>query len=129
MEKLKPLQERKQALAQKAAGRQVILFHEAYDYVAEDYGLAVSCELDLDEERQISAGEVAEVLTAIRKDGASCILAEELYGKSMAETVQQEEDVTVVYLDPLNRGDYDPDSYLEGMERNMELLEQAFGGL
>jgi zinc transport system substrate-binding protein len=45
----------------------------------------------------------------------------------MAQTVQQEADVTVIYLDPLNRGDYDKDSYLEGMTRNIELLEQAFG--
>jgi zinc transport system substrate-binding protein len=46
----------------------------------------------------------------------------------MAETLQKETDVTVIYLDPLNRGDYDKDSYLEGMTRNIELLEQAFGG-
>jgi zinc transport system substrate-binding protein len=127
IEKLIPLVERQQAVAQKAVGQSVILFHEAYAYVARDYGLTVSLTLDLDEERQVSAGEVAEVLSAVREDGVSVILAEELYGKSMAQTVQQEADVTVVYLDPLNRGDYDKDSYLEGMTRNIELLEQAFG--
>jgi zinc transport system substrate-binding protein len=127
IEKLIPLVERQQAVAQKVVGQPVILFHEAYAYVARDYGLTVSLTLDLDEERQVSAGEVAEVLSAIREDGVSVILAEELYGKSMAQTVQQEADVTVIYLDPLNRGDYDKDSYLEGMTRNIELLEQAFG--
>ena len=82
--------------------------------------------MDLDEERQVSAGEVAEVLQAINEDGTSLILAEELYGKSMAQTVQKEADVSVIYLDPLNRGDYEADSYLLGMEHNIELLEAYF---
>jgi zinc transport system substrate-binding protein len=128
LERLEPLQQRQEALAEEADGQPVILFHEAYDYVAKDYGLAVSCTLDLDEERQISAGEVAKVLEAVQDSGAGCILAEEEYGKSMAETVQQEADVQVIYLDPLNRGDYDRDSYIDGMSRNIELLEAYFGG-
>ena len=124
--KLMRLEERQQTVAEEAEGTDVILFHEAYDYVADDYGMQVSCVMDLDEERQVSAGEVAEVLRAINEDGASLILAEELYGKSMAETVQKEADVSVIYLDPLNRGDYEADSYLLGMEHNIELLEAYF---
>ena len=124
--KLMRLEERQQTVAEAAEGTDVILFHEAYDYVADDYGMQVSCVMDLDEERQISAGEVSEVLRAINEDGASLILAEELYGKSMAETVQKEADVSVIYLDPLNRGDYEADSYLLGMEHNIELLEAYF---
>lgn len=124
--KLMRLEERQQTVAEAAEGTDVILFHEAYDYVADDYGMQVSCVMDLDEERQVSAGEVAEVLRAINEDGASLILAEELYGKSMAQTVQKEADVSVIYLDPLNRGDYEADSYLLGMEHNIELLEAYF---
>ncbi|MDD6639095.1 MAG: metal ABC transporter substrate-binding protein [Lachnospiraceae bacterium] len=124
--KLMRLEERQQTVAEAAEGTDVILFHEAYDYVADDYGMQVSCVMDLDEERQVSAGEVSEVLRAINEDGASLILAEELYGKSMAETVQKEADVSVIYLDPLNRGDYEADSYLLGMAHNIELLEAYF---
>ena len=124
--KLMQLEERQKTVVAASQGTDVILFHEAYDYVADDYGMQVSCVMDLDEERQVSAGEVAEVLQAINEDGASLILAEELYGKSMAETVQKEADVSVIYLDPLNRGDYEADSYLLGMEHNIELLEAYF---
>lgn len=125
--KLAGLQERQEAVREAARGARVILFHEAYDYVAYDYGMQVQAVMDLDEERQISAGEVADVLSAIQRDGVSLILAEERYGKSMAETVQREADVTVLFLDPLNRGEYDADSYLEGMGRNLDLLEEYFG--
>lgn len=126
LEKLESLREQQQAVLEAAEGKNVILFHEAYDYVAEDYGLNVSYVLDLDEERQVSAGEVSDLLSAIERDQVKYILAEELYGKSMGDTVQAEKDVQVIYLDPLNRGDYDKDSYIEGMKRNIALLEQAF---
>ncbi|MCM1107063.1 MAG: metal ABC transporter substrate-binding protein [Blautia sp.] len=124
-EKLALLEKRQRALAAAAGGRRVILFHEAFDYVAEDYGMQVCFVMDLDEERQVSAGEVEAAVSAVRADGATLILAEELYGKSMAETLQKEVEAEVCYLDPLNRGDYDPDSYLLGMEKNIELLERC----
>ena len=106
--------------------REVILFHEAYAYVAEDYGLQVNYLLDLDEERQVSAGEVSDVLSAVRKGHVKYILAEELYGKSMGDTIRKESDAKVLYLDPLNRGTYEKDSYINGMKKNMEILEEAF---
>ena len=127
IEKLEKLRERQQAIFEAAEGQSVILFHEAFDYVAEDYGLSVSYVLDLDEERQVSAGELADVMAAITKDDVQYIFVEELYGKKTAETVKKEADVTVIYLDPLNRGDYEKDSYLEGMSKNLDLLEQSLG--
>ena len=124
--KLKELKDRQETLKQKLSGQSVILFHEAYAYVAKEYGLEVKYLLDLDEERQVSAGEVSDVLSAIQKDHVKYILAEELYGKSMGDTVQKESDVKVLYLDPLNRGTYEKDSYINGMKKNMEILEEAF---
>ena len=122
--KLDALKERQQKVAEKIKGQSVILFHEAYDYVADDYGLDVAYVLDLDEERQVSAGEVADVLAAVRDDRVKYILAEELYGKSMGDTVEKETDAKVIYLDALNRGDYDADSYIKGMSANIDLIEQ-----
>ena len=122
--KLDALKERQQKVAEKIKGQSVILFHEAYDYMADDYGLDVAYVLDLDEERQVSAGEVADVLAAVRDDHVKYILAEELYGKSMGDTVEKETDAKVIYLDALNRGDYDADSYIKGMSANIGLIEQ-----
>ena len=107
-------------------GAQVITFHEAYAYLAEELGMDVVGEMDLDEERQISAGEVASMVSLVRKDGVKVILAEELYGKSMGDAIQAETDVNIVYLDPLTRGNYEADGYLKAMENNLELLKKAF---
>ena len=122
--KLAELQSEQEEIASMVSGESVILFHEAYEYVAGDYGLNVALVMDLDEERQVSAGEVAQVLEEIEEHGVTCILAEELYGQKMAQTVQRSADIRVLYLDTLNRGDYDPDSYLTGMHHNLELMRQ-----
>lgn len=125
-EKLAALQEEQDEIRQAAKGQKVIIFHEAYDYVAEDYGLNVSYVLDLDEERQVSAGEVADVLDQIQKDHVSYIFAEELYGSDMGKTVESESNVKVIYLDACNRGDYSRDSYLTAMQSNIDKLREAF---
>ena len=124
--KLFKLQEQQAEIKQLLEGESAIMFHCAYDYVAEDYGLEVPFCMDLDEERQVSAGEVAEVLEVIEHDNVKYIFAEELYAASMCEMIQKEVEVTVVYLDPLTRGEYEADSYIEGMSRNMELIKDAF---
>lgn len=125
-EKLAALQEEQDEIRQVANGQNVIIFHEAYDYVAEDYGFNVSYVLDLDEERQVSAGEVADVLNQIQKDHVSYIFAEELYGSDMGKTVESESNVKVIYLDACNRGDYSKDSYLTAMQSNIDKLREAF---
>lgn len=124
--KLAVLEEKINSIKSLTNGQNIIIFHEAYEYVADDFSMNVCYLLDLDEERSVSAGEVKQVIGAIKDEGGSVILAEELYGKSMGDTVSRESDVNVVYIDPLNRGEYDKDSYLEGMEHNIELIKDAF---
>lgn len=124
--KLAVLEEKINSLKSLTGGQNIIIFHEAYEYVADDFSMNACYLLDLDEERSVSAGEVKQVIGAIKDDGVSVILAEELYGKSMGDTVSRETDVHMVYIDPLNRGDYDKDSYLDGMEHNIELIKDAF---
>lgn len=124
--KLAVLEEKINSLKSLTAGQNIIIFHEAYAYVADDFSMNACYLLDLDEERSVSAGEIKQVIGAIKDDSVSVILAEELYGKSMGDTVSRETDVHVVYIDPLNRGEYDKDSYLYGMEHNIELIKEAF---
>ena len=124
--KLAVLEEKINSLKSLTNGQNIIIFHEAYAYVADDFSMNACYLLDLDEERSVSAGEIKQVIGAIKDGGVSVILAEELYGKSMGDTVSRETDVHVIYIDPLNRGEYDKDSYLYGMEHNIELIKEAF---
>ncbi len=126
LEKLQTLKDEYADVFEELDSQSVVLFHEAYEYLADDMGLIVAGVMDLDEERQVSAGEVADILSVIDKQQVSVIFAEELYGKDMGDTVEAEADVTVLYLDTLTRGDYDADSYLDGMRANLEQIREAF---
>lgn len=125
--KLAGLEEEFESLAKETSGENVIIFHEAYEYVACEMDMNVCYTLDLDEERAVSAGEISEVISSIDENNVSVILAEELYGKKVASTVSSEKNVKVVYIDPLNKGDYDKDSYVEGMTENINKLREAYG--
>lgn len=125
--KLDVLEQEINELKQITEGQNIVIFHEAYDYIADELGMHVSTVMDLDEQRQVSAGEVAEVMQAIESDQVSVVLAEELYGKDMGDTVEKETDAKVIYLDTLVRGDGARDSYLYSMEQNIAKLKEAFG--
>lgn len=124
--KVQELQQEAAELASQIASQPVVVFHEAYEYIVQEYGLTLAGEMNLDEERQVSAGEVADILHAIEENHVSVVLAEKLYGTDMGKMVAKQSGVKVIYLDTLTRGDYSADSYLEGMKNNIEQLKEAF---
>lgn len=121
-ERLDVLQKEQEQLIKAISGQKVILFHEAFAYLADALGMETSYVLNLDEERAVSAGEVAEVLEEIQENGVSLILAEERYGSELGELVASESNVSILYLDTLNRGEYDLNRYLDGMKANFKRL-------
>lgn len=125
LEKIRALQQKMANITDAAAGESVILFHEAFEYLTEDYGMQVAGELNLDEERQVSAGEVADILNTIESKKIKILLTEDLYGKDLGDTIEEETDCKVYYLDTLVRGDGSKDSWLQGMEQNMQVLRMA----
>lgn len=127
LQKIDLVEQEAEELREAAAGEKVVLFHEAFAYLAEDYGMQVVGTLDLDEERQVSAKETAEILKIIEEKKVRILLAEELYGKEMGDTMEEETDCQACYLDPLVRGEADADSWLQGMKQNIRLLKAALG--
>lgn len=125
-EKVQELQTEAEKLKAQIQSQPVVVFHEAYEYIVQEYGLELAGEMNLDEERQVSAGEVADILHVIEEHQVSVVLAEELYGSDMGEMVAKQSGVKVIYLDTLTRGDYSADSYLEGVRNNIEKLKEAF---
>ena len=114
----------KQELLQKDIS-EVILFSEAYSGLTEELSLKTVYLLDLDEERQVSSGEVAEVMEAVNTHPGSFLIAEDPYGKDTAETVKRQTGIPVLYLDTLTRGSYEKDRYLVGMKKNLEAIREV----
>lgn len=125
--KLELLIKQQEEIKKAAKGQKIVSFHDAYAYLADDYGFEIAYTLNLDEERQVSAKEAADVLFAVEKEGVSILFAEELYGRELADTIKKEAGIDVFYLDTLVRGDEELNSYIDGMQRNLAILKTAFG--
>lgn len=125
LEKIERLHQEAEVIREAAEGKSVVIFHEAFEFFSEDFGMQIAGELNLDEERQVSAREVADILNMVESGNVEMVLAEELYGKDMGDTIEKETTCKVFYLDTLVRGEENKDSWLLGMEQNLQLLKEA----
>jgi len=122
--KLQVLSEGVKDLKEHTEGVHVVIFHEAFAYLAESLGMEVLMALSLDEETLPGPGEIAEVIEEINYHGTALIFIEEEY-VSYADKIMAETDAEVVYIDPLTTGDESADSYLSGMWENLSAIRQA----
>ncbi|MFV0465021.1 MAG: metal ABC transporter substrate-binding protein [Lachnospiraceae bacterium] len=125
-DKIEALREETEMVNELTQGSSVVIFHEAFEYLAQDYGIRIAETLDLDEERQVSANEVADLLTTIQSENIGKVFAEELYGSEMGQTVMRETTAKVYYLNTLSRGEYEKDSYINGMKENIQIITKAY---
>ena len=108
----------KQGLDVAVANESVAILHEAFAYTAQSIGANVVATMDLDEERQVSAGEVSEFLDAIRDNDVKLVFAEYDYGSSMGKLIEEQTDAKVVYLETLVHGDYSGLDYITVLNKN-----------
>lgn len=120
-EKLAVLSAEAEDLKQHTEGIHVVIFHEAFAYLAESLGMEILMSLSLDEETVPSAGEIAEVIEEINHHGAALVFIEKVHA-SYADKILAETDANVVYIDPLTIGDGEADSYLSGMWENLSAI-------
>ena len=122
--KVQVLLEETYELKQQMSGVPVVIFHEAFAYLAEELGMEVIAVLSLDEETVPSAGEIAEVIEEVNYHGTAFLWIEEAYA-SHAEKIVTETLAEVIYLDPLVTGTGEQDSYLVGMKQNLEKIKES----
>lgn len=115
----------KQGLDVAMANKSVAILHEAFAYTAQSIGANVVATMDLDEERQVSAGEVSAFIDEIKEHDVKLVLAEYDYGNAMGKLIEEQTDAKVVYLETLVHGSYDKDSYVEVMNNNFILIKNS----
>ena len=132
LKKLESLQSEEAELKAALSGKKVVVFHEAFLYLAEDLDMQVKMTMDLDEERQVSAGEVRQVLDALALSDDKIIFAERTYGEEMGDRMTEEASATVIYLDPLTRPkdgqESEQDGYLLAMQENFDKIRTTLLG-
>lgn len=105
----------------------VVVFHDSFAYLSNKAGLEVAYTIELDEDTPLSAGEVADVIRAIRQENIRYLFTEEQYDDTISNRIEDETDARVYVIDSAVTGDADKDSYLKAMRRNIKTLREAFG--
>ena len=107
--------------------RDIITFHEAFPYFAEEFGLHIVSVINREPDSQPSARELAETIRQVRETGVRALFVEPQYPKTAAHTIADETGAGVYVLDPCVTGVEDKDAYLNAMRENLTTLKKALG--
>lgn len=105
--------------------REIVTFHEAFPYFAEEFDLHIVEVVNREPDSQPSARELADTIRLIRDTGVTAVFAEPQYSESAARIISDESGATLYFLDPVVTGEDDADSYLNAMKHNLEVLKTA----
>ena len=128
IEKLSALEQEMQRRLKNCQTRNIITFHEAFPYFAQEFDLNIVRVVNREPDSQPSARELAETIREIRGTDVTAVFVEPQYPDSAADIVARESGAAVYTLDPAVTGEDSPDAYLRAMEKNLAVLCEALGG-
>jgi len=123
--KLEDLKKKMHERLDSLENRDIVTLHEAFPYFAHEFNLNIKAVIQREPGSEPSAGELVETINLIKDSGVTAIFAEPQYSSGSAETISQEAGVRVFYLDPAVTGPLELDAYIQIMEANLKILEEA----
>lgn len=125
LEKLSALRDKMHSALDHVKNKDIITFHEAFPYFAEEFGLHIAAVINREPDSQPSAKELADTIRLVRETGVKALLVEPLYPETSADIIAAETGAQVYVLDPAVSGEWDKNAYLTAMESNLQVLAQA----
>jgi zinc transport system substrate-binding protein len=108
--------------------RNIVTFHNVFDYLARDYGLTIVGKVENAPGQEPSAGEIRKLVRTIREKGVPALFAEPQFPRRIADVIAREAGVPVLVLDPVATGSTAPTTYEDTMRRNLATLKEALSG-
>jgi zinc transport system substrate-binding protein len=105
--------------------REMITFHEAFPYFADEFDLKVVGVIEREPGSSPSAAEMAGLIQLVRNRGVKTLFVEPQYPAKVAAAIARETGAGIYILDPVVTGPESPNAYIDIMERNLEALERA----
>ncbi|MFR2659872.1 MAG: metal ABC transporter substrate-binding protein [[Clostridium] leptum] len=125
LEKLSALRDKMHSALDHVKNKDIITFHEAFPYFAEEFGLHIAAVINREPDSQPSAKELADTIRLVRETGVKALFVEPLYPETSADIIAAETGAQVYVLDPAVSGEWDKNAYLTAMESNLQVLAQA----
>lgn len=111
--------------------RELVTSHAAFGYLARRYGLRELALTGVSPEAEPDARQLADLVDAVRRAGATTVFVEKLVPRDLAETVAREAGATTAVLDPLEgltESELDAGAdYVSVMRDNLAALRAALG--
>ncbi len=110
--------------------RTVVTPHDAFGYFAATYDLTFVAPQGMSTESEVSAGDVAALITQIREDSISAVFIESITDNRMMEQIANETGTTIggtLYSDALSAKSGPASTYLDMMRHNATTLFDALG--
>lgn len=123
--RLEQLHARFTAALKPLAGSRIITFHEAFPYLADEYGLTIAAVIEREPGSEPAAAELAATIDLIRAEKIKALFAEPQYSTKVAETIARETGAVIYTLDPVVTGELAAGTYEKVMEKNLQVLLQA----
>lgn len=112
--------------------RYIVVAHEAYGYLCDEYGLEQIAIEGVSAESEPDAARMREIIDLVEKYGITCIFFEELVSPKVAETIAEETGCTTQELSPLDgmsQEEIDAGSdYFSVMYANLDAICEALEG-
>lgn len=122
---LEALKSKMHKVLDKLPNRDIITFHEAFPYFAQEFSLNIVDVIEREPGSEPSARELADTIDKVNSLHIKALFAEPQYPAAAAETIAKETGSTVYTLDPAVSGPDDPDAYIDIMENNLQVLTEA----
>ena len=97
--------------------REIVTFHEAFPYLAAEFGLKVAATIEREPGTEPTPQELAETIEKINSLPVKIIFTEPQYSSKAAETIARETGAQIFELDPIVTGEAKPENLLDYVER------------
>lgn len=104
---------------------QVIIFHDAMEYLMNRLNIKVPYSIDIDGETSLSAGEIAEVIEEVKEHNIKVLFIEEQFDTNIANRIAEETGALVYVLDTMVSGENEKDAYIDSMTTNLAIIKEA----
>lgn len=125
LEKLQLLKDNMHEQLKNIESRDIVIFHDSFEYIAQEFGLNVKHVVVMEEDTSLSAGEIAEIIDEIKQNNIQVLFTEEQYSTQIADSVAKETEAKVYVLDSCVNGSMDKDAYINAMTKNLEVMKEA----
>lgn len=128
IQKLEALSTEMHEVIDSLPNRDIITFHEAFPYFAEEFNLNIVGVVEVEPGTEPSPKQLEETIELTKTYNVKALFTEPQYSAKAATTISKEAGIPLYTLDPVVTGDSTPDAYndyINKMKENLETLKEA----